>query len=511
MTFEKSRVGKSTAYRWWFLALVILFLAVIAATLVLLKYRLSPFLRNRAVAMLGDRFESEVEIREFKVSYPLAVDGAGLTLRLHGRSDVPPLLSVQKFHVDASLSGLLHWHLRQIKVEGLQIQIPPREKKPESPKEEEDRQQIPVSVEEFVSDNAELILIPRDPEKDPHIFEIHRLVMHGLGLGRAASFTTTLTNATPPGEIETVGQFGPWERDDPSSTPVDAKYTFSHADLGVFKGISGILSSTGQFVGPLKELAVKGETTTPDFMVDVGGHPVLLKTTFEASVDGSNGDTLLHPVIAEFLHSKLICNGAIVKGKSAHGKEIALYVTANHARLEDLMALGVKGKPPMTGAVNLKTRFDLPTGPGEIADRLFLDGTFGIERGNFTELSIQEKLRSLSRRGQGKPNDEEAGSAVSALKGRFVLKDGVITFHDLKFGVTGADVELDGTYALRTGELDFHGHLRLDAKLSQVTSGIKSLLLKPVDPFFRKNGKTELPIKITGTRDHPAFGLNFGG
>jgi len=51
----------------------------------------------------------------------------------------------------------------------------------------------------------------------------------------------------------------------------------------------------------------------------------------------------------------------------------------------------------------------------------------------------------------------------------------------------------------------------MDAKLSQVTSGIKSLLLKPVDPFFRKNGKTELPIKITGTRDHPAFGLNFGG
>jgi hypothetical protein len=335
--------------------------------------------------------------------------------------------------------------------------------------------------------------------------------MHGLGLGRAASFTTALTNATPPGEIHTVGHFGPWNRDDPSSTPVDAKYRFSQADLGVFKGISGILASTGQFVGPLNELAVKGETSTPDFTVDVGGHPVLLKTTFEATVDGSNGDTLLHPVIAEFLHSKLVCNGAIVKGKSTHGKEIALYVSANHARLEDLMALGVKGKPPMTGAVDLKTRFDLPTGPGEIADRLFLDGTFGIERGNFTELSIQEKLRSLSRRGQGKPNDQEAGSAVSALKGRFVLKDGVITFHDLKFGVTGADVELDGTYALRTGELNFHGHLRLDAKLSQVTSGIKSLLLKPVDPFFRKNGKTELPIKITGTRDHPAFGLNFGG
>jgi hypothetical protein len=33
--------------------------------------------------------------------------------------------------------------------------------------------------------------------------------------------------------------------------------------------------------------------------------------------------------------------------------------------------------------------------------------------------------------------------------------------------------------------------------------------LKPFDPFFRKNGVTVLPIKVTGTRDQPAFGLDF--
>jgi hypothetical protein len=51
--------------------------------------------------------------------------------------------------------------------------------------------------------------------------------------------------------------------------------------------------------------------------------------------------------------------------------------------------------------------------------------------------------------------------------------------------------------------------LRLQAKLSQATTGIKSFLLKPFDPFFRKNGVTVLPIKVTGTRDQPAFGLDF--
>jgi hypothetical protein len=45
--------------------------------------------------------------------------------------------------------------------------------------------------------------------------------------------------------------------------------------------------------------------------------------------------------------------------------------------------------------------------------------------------------------------------------------------------------------------------------LSQVTTGLKSFLLKPFDPFFRKNGMTVLPIKVTGTREQPSFGLAF--
>jgi len=42
-----------------------------------------------------------------------------------------------------------------------------------------------------------------------------------------------------------------------------------------------------------------------------------------------------------------------------------------------------------------------------------------------------------------------------------------------------------------------------------VTTGIKSFLLKPFDSFFRKNGVTVLPIKVTGTRGQPSFGLDF--
>jgi hypothetical protein len=41
-------------------------------------------------------------------------------------------------------------------------------------------------------------------------------------------------------------------------------------------------------------------------------------------------------------------------------------------------------------------------------------------------------------------------------------------------------------------------------------TGWKSILLRPVDPFFSKHGAgTEVPIKITGTRSEPKFGLDF--
>jgi len=41
-------------------------------------------------------------------------------------------------------------------------------------------------------------------------------------------------------------------------------------------------------------------------------------------------------------------------------------------------------------------------------------------------------------------------------------------------------------------------------------TGWKSMMLKPFDHFFKgKDGGTEIPIKITGTREHPSFGSDF--
>ncbi len=493
---------------------VISLLVIVAVALIVAGIHLSnPYLRQKAVEMLGEKFHASVELKDFHVAlFPGArIEGSGLVLRHQGRTDVPPLISIGEFSAQAGITGLLGrpWKIGQIKLKGLVIQIPTPAQR--AKQDWSKVREAPVLIQEIVSDDAELHLLPESADKDPHVFAIHHLVMHSVGLDRAASFTAELRNAVPPGEIFSKGSFGPWSPDAPGQTPLSATYTFEKADLGVFKGISGILSSQGKFGGVLEKIEVEGTTSTPDFKVTIGGHPLDLETAFRATVDGTNGDTLLHPVTARLLNTVIVAQGSVVKSTDKRGRLIALDVTVEQGRLEDLMRLAVRAdKPPMTGAIRFHTKFELPPAQGiDIADRLNLNGKFDVGQGKFTSPDVSEKIEALSRKGQGKPEDEDVGSSVSELKGNFVLDNGVITFRGLTFTVTGAEVALNGKYALEKEVLDFHGKLRMKAKLSQTMRGAKSFLLKAFDPFFRKNGETELPIKITGTRDHPSFGLDF--
>ena len=488
-------------------------MVVAGIALWVLRSHLAPIVRHRAIEMLRNRFDSDAEIQDLQVSllHGISVKGSGVAVHYHGRFDLPPLIEIREFSGDMGWLSLLGKpsHIRRVEIKGLTIHIPPDRDRVARSAPEKTRHGIPVLVDKLVADEAELDLIPSDPKKSTHQFLIHRLTMHEVGLEHSAAFQATLTNAAPPGEIKAEGHFGPWQIEDPGQTPLSAVYRFKDADLGVFRGIAGILSSQGKFGGVLEAIDVQGETTTPDFTISVAGHPLLLKTDFRATVDGTNGNTVLHPVIGQFLHTTLVCNGGVVKAVKGDGREIVLDVTTDHARLEDLLRLAVKAdQPVMTGQVKLTTRFDLPPGKGDILDRLRLDGTFGVGAAEFANAAIRQKLEGLSRRGQGRPEDEDAGSAVSELKGSFRLQDGQMTFHNLTFGVTGATVELVGTYGLRDEKLDFRGTLRLQAKLSQAVTGFKSFLLKPFDGFFRKNGVTVLPIKVTGTRGQPSFGLD---
>ena len=486
--------------------------------------RLPGIVQARAAQVIGERYDGKAEFGDFSVSlFPrIRITGDHLKFRHKGRTDVPPLIAVRNFSAEASLIGFLTLpvHVKSVHLEGLVITVPPkqenganddRDAKPMTQPAKAVVDHYPVVVDELTCADTELRILPKNASKEPLLFSIHKLEMHGAGLGRSAPFHATLTNPAPKGYIETDGRFGPWQRDDPGQTAVSGQYTFQHADLATFNGLSGILSSTGEYQGILERIVADGQTDTPDFKLSISDHPMALHTQYHAIIDGTNGDTELRPVIAHFLQSTVEANGSVAGIPGQKGKTISLDAVT-HGRLEDLLQMALKGRrAPMTGAIQLHTRIILPPGGTDVTQRLQLAGHFATEDTAFTRENIKEKLKNLSRRAQGKPNDPDAGSEIFNLAGNFGLHGGIATFSGLNFTVSGAQVRLQGNYSLLSEQMNFAGTLRMKAKVSQTTTGFKSLLLKVVDPFFAKDGAgAVIPIKITGTRDKPSFGLAFG-
>lgn len=495
--------------------------AFVAAILVARHYA-EPILKARVIETLSAHFHNRVELAAFHVSIAHGFQVSGQGLKIFGKFDtnihepgIQPVIAVQEFRFRAGILDLLHTPMRihRVDLAGLQLNIPPREQREENLKLK--KAKIKIYVDEFVCDEAQLIINTVKPDKLPLDFEISRLDMRQIGPGQAMHFDATLINPKPVGEIQSSGFFGPWQPEEPRETPVKGEYSFSNADLSTIRGIGGTLSSTGRYEGTLGGILVDGKTNTPDFRISVSGHAVPLETVFHAKVDGTSGDTYLEPVQAKILHSTLVAKGSVVRVKDPKGHRILLDVRVAPGRIDDLLELGVRTSPPvMTGAVELTTKFDLSPGQGDFSDRLRLAGNFHISQGHFNNEKVQSKVDALSMRSQGKPKkatDNIPDNVPSDLTGTFALRDGLLSFSKLDFEVPGANVNLAGKYSLDGNQFDFHGTARMKATLSHMMTGWKSVLLKPVDPFFKKHGAgTELPVKVTGTRSEPHFGLDFG-
>jgi hypothetical protein len=508
------------------ISIVIGLLGILCLIFVVVAHVLAPRLRNvaqeRLRTYLQDHFMGSAEFSNLRVDlYPrvhVVVDG--LILRHQGRTDIPPMIQASEVSVDLDFLTLLgrHYEVKRVTLYGLQIHTPPRTSGGPPMFHGTDAnlaEKYPIVIDEIDADQAtiELLHKPEDAWKPPNEFEMHQLVMNNFSFDKPAAFHALLTNPKPKGEIHCDGAFGPWRADEPSETPVSGNYTFYNADLGTLKGIRGILSSVGNFSGPLDYLNVNGETDTPDFALRTSGHSMALHTDYKAIVDGTNGNTVLTNVTARFLHTTLVTHGEVVDmNKQVKGRTVILDAVSTDARVEDLLLLAVKSdKPIMTGSARLTAKILIPEKENEdVIERMQLDGAFGLGDVHFTSSGVQGKVDSLSRRGQGKPKDLDITEEMSDLRGRFRLANAKVTFSDLTFAVEGASVALAGTYDIDSGQMDFKGKLELQAKLSQTTTGWKSAMLKPFDHFFKgRNGGTEIPIKITGTRDQPSFGPDF--
>jgi hypothetical protein len=303
--------------------------------------------------------------------------------------------------------------------------------------------------------------------------------------------------------------FGPWKMYHISSTPLSGTFEFRQADLGVFGGIRGMLSSEGKFQGTLESIAVEGDTTTPDFTVRGSTHTVDLRSQFRAEVDPSNGDVVLHQVAAKVLQTLVVSQGSVAQHRDRDGKTAALDLAVHQGRIQDLLLMFVSEKQaPLSGAVSLKAKATVPPGEEPFLKKVQMTGSFGIENALFAKQDTQQDVGKLSASARGQTeevNDPE--SVVSNLEGHVEVRDGVANFSELSFRVPGAVAHLHGTFNLITEKVDLRGILLMEATLPQATTGIKSFLLRALDPFLKKNrqGGAKFPISITGTYQKPEY------
>ena len=522
-------------------------LLVVFVAMAVLAHRAEPFLRAQIIQALSARFRTRVELDSFRLRFGNSLrgewgvwaDGRGLRIwpAHNEEGSGTPLIQLAEFRFHAPLHYQpgIPVHIHEVQIKGLDINLPPKSHPIRfalggngSHPSNENPPLVTFRVDEVVCTNARLVHEPDAPGKQPLDFLISYLKLTektrngGITPQDGMNFDAKLTNPRPVGTIQSTGSFGPWQVDEPGDSAVAGNYRFDNANLGDFKGIAGTLNSTGRYQGTLRNIQVDGEADVPDFSLSQFGNAMALRTRFHATVDGTNGDTWLDPVDATLGHTQFTVQGKIVRvlqdvpGSSPHslGHQIDLKVNIPQGRIEDFTRLASRDPTPLlTGILTLNADLQIPPGTTPAHKRMAMKGRFALDDAQFTNSSVQGRVRELSLRGQGKLQELKAPDPIDVaahIEGDFQVARAVITLPDLDFTVPGAEIDLKGTYALDGGALDFLGNARMQATISKMVGGWKGFLLKAADPFFKKDGAgADIPIHVGGTDRSPKIGIDF--
>ena len=474
-----------------------------------------PFRLDAVTKELEDESDSKVIAGAFHATY-FPHPGCVLdqvTFQHNPKSGAPPLITAKRISIQGSFTGIFARHVRLIVVEGMHILVPPLGSEPfKTPKRSS------VVVDYLVADGTILEVASRQAGTPPLRFTFRGFTINDVGGSAPAVFKATFSNPEPPGEITTTGKFGRWNAEEVGKTAVSGDYAFEHADLSAFPGISGLMTSSGKYSGSLARIEVEGETDVPLFAATRSSHHTELRTQFHAVVNAENGDVFLQNVNANFRQTTILTQGSVAGETGQPGKTTSLTIASKDGRIQDLLLLFTKSpQAPMSGTVSFNAKAFVPPGKNPFLTKLEMQGDFGIDAGSFTKSDTQQGVNSLSHGALGEKNqktnddDSDPRNVLSDLKGHVLLKNGIATFSNLSFGVPGALAQMRGTYDLISEKIDLHGTLKTEAEVSKTTHGIKSLMLKVLDPFFKNKPDGYLaPVKITGTYDHPEFGLDLG-
>ena len=283
----------------------------------LVRPGLSRWVKHQLAEHIERQFDGRVEVETLEVSlFPtVRVDGTGLKLVLREPAGAPPLITAKAFSAETSVRRLWRGGVKDLTVTGLAVNVPPdglrnikRKPGPNQPAAapiEQTSSADGITVDRITASDARLVIAPDDPDGDPLVFIIDYVQLKDFSPNRAASYEAHLTNPRPRGEIVSAGKFGPWRAETPRLTALEGNYSLTKADMSVFNGLGGFLYSTGAFHGRLDSIVVSGDASIPDFEVETGRHAMPLETSFEARVDGTNGNTYLERVSAKLGRSSL--------------------------------------------------------------------------------------------------------------------------------------------------------------------------------------------------------------
>ena len=513
------RKGKwSSASLWLLIGLAVAAIVAISGILLIRNW---PFTEQAVKQALQDRFARPVEIRSFRMTYlPPGCVADGVSILHRKRKGLPPLITVQSLIIHGSYTGILGIHKRvpAIQLVGLHVLVPPKRSDGES------SNLMPLTtstsgkqlgIGELTTDDALLEFMSSQPGKEPLKMPIHRLTLDHVGESESIGFHAAFLNTEPPGEIRSEGQIGPWNEDDPGSTPVSGSYTYENVNLGIFQGLGGTLSSRGTFSGTFGHLDAKGQADVPNFKISASSHTVHLTSEFQAVVDAVNGDVSLQDVRSRFRRTTIVAKGAVNGHPGQKGKTAALDMTVKDGRIEDLLYLFSEDKnPSMTGSVNLSAKVEVPPGPSGFLTKLSLICDIGIGSGRFTNPTMQTSVNELTESAGGENKQQQAEdpqTVLSNLRGRVSVKNGVATLLNTSFVAPGTRAEIGGTYNLLNKMVDLHGILYTNGKLADTTSGFKAVVLKALSPFLKKKNLTIVPFTITGSSSEPKFALDLDG
>jgi AsmA protein len=331
------------------------------------------------------------------------------------------------------------------------------------------------------------------------VYQNVNLVAHNISAQSAMPFTLS-ADMPGGGSLNVEGQAGPLNPNDSAKSPLDAKLTLKHTDLGATgfvdpsSGVGGILDFDGQVKSDGHKLHSEGTAKAADLRLVKGSQPAKQPINLDYKSDYAlDSDTGTINANLHTGNSLTNASGTL----SAKGEDTLanLKIVGKNMAVNDveglLPALGVvlpSGASLQGGNINMDLNASGPL------DRLVVDGPLKIEGTHLSGYNLASKL-----------------GAIAAFTGNKGSTDTLIqTFssalHVAPEGMKADNIVLDvPSLGVVTGNGVIAGNNSLNFKMLVKLSGAANNLLGSLTSGGSSAASKGLPFLIEGTTSNPVF------